>query len=108
MSATASAHPNDIKILSVREVIVRRRRVQLEIVVGIRTRQPQVVEDALTLASVNRALGEAGMPAADTMRVETVEAGGTPSALAAVETETRLTQGAWHGDVRVIGIPMCV
>ena len=71
MARAAGVHPQDVRVVSVTEVVQERRRVSLVVVTELRSRNVKAVEQALTLTTVNAALSEAGLPPAATMKKET-------------------------------------
>lgn len=78
IARTAGVNPNDVTVVSLTEVDTGggvRRRMALQVVTQIRTSTPQVIQNKISLSSVNTALSDAGLPQVTEMRVEVVEAG---------------------------------
>jgi len=68
MARTAGVNARDVKVMSITEVnvadvaVARRQSTVLKVVTRVRTQQPAVVQNLLTLRTVNKALVQAGLP----------------------------------------------
>jgi len=99
MARAAGVNPQDVRIVSVTEVVQERRRVALIVVTELRSRNVEAVEKAITLTTVNEALSEAGLPPASTMKKETKQAG---AASAGAKNALAETQQSSSLDMRIL------